>query len=193
LLLAAVLAPLPARAEDGLYGRFDGDVVITGGLGAGVATARPRAGMLSAEIETLYLDSAGLIATAERVGDTLGMTVGAKLRPLFLARFFGNLWTGSSFVDLLIDSLGLELGSWVGPLDRGTGAALWLGTGIEVPLSRQRRGFHLRFSARYVHTWEQDLAAPQAAPKGLRVLASIVYAGVMDWGLATRESLRRRP
>jgi hypothetical protein len=185
------VAPTTARAEDGVYGRFEGDLVVTAGLGGGVAPARPWAGIMAAEVEALYLDSAGLIATTERVGQTLGFTLGVKLRPLFLARFFSNVWTGNSFVDLLMDSLGLELGTWLGPVTQGAGSALWLGTGIEVPLGIRRQGLHLRLSARYVHTRADDLAAPDTASTGMRFLITLVYAGVLDSGVASRE--RPRP
>lgn len=143
-VLAAVLAAPAARAEgvvDSSYGRISGDATLGVGLGASVSAGGPRA---EGEVRVRYLESVGLLAAYEdgplvaSAARPQRALVGAlELRPLFLYRWLQGHETDRAWLDLAVDSLGLELGV-VGEQPAGQGfasqAAWLLGGGIEVPL-----------------------------------------------------------
>lgn len=118
---AALLAAGPARAEgsDGLYGRFEGDLELRVHAGAAFAAGGPA---LAASVAALYLSSAGVYlhytdalgSDAPRV--TRSLSGGVHLQPFFLARYAFDAERGPAFLDLLVDSLALELGAlWSAP------------------------------------------------------------------------------
>ena len=121
-LAAVLLVAAPARADggDGLYGRFDGDVELRVQAGAAFAAGGPS---LAAGVAALYLSTAGVYvhytdalgSDAPRVSRSVA--TGFHLAPLFFARYATNRELGPAFVDLLVDSLGFELGAcWSAPL-----------------------------------------------------------------------------
>jgi hypothetical protein len=120
-LAAALLAAAPALAggSDGLYGRFDGDLELRVHAGAAFAAGGPA---LAASLTALYLSSSGVYAhytdalgyAAPRVARSL--SGGVHLQPFFLARYAFDAERGPAFIDLLVDSLALELGAfWSAP------------------------------------------------------------------------------
>jgi hypothetical protein len=120
-LAAALLAAGPACADgrDGLYGRFDGDLDLRVHAGAAFAAGGPA---LAASVAAVYLSSAGVYvhytdalgSDAPRVSRSL--SGGVHLQPLFLARYAFDAERGPAFLDLLVDSLALELGAfWSAP------------------------------------------------------------------------------
>jgi hypothetical protein len=120
-LAAALLAAAPARAggSDGLYGRFDGDLELRVHAGAAFAAGGPA---LSASVAALYLSSAGIYAHyTDALGSdaplvTRSVSGGVHLQPFFLARYAFDTERGPAFLDLLVDSLALELGAyWSAP------------------------------------------------------------------------------
>jgi hypothetical protein len=120
-LAAALLAAAPARAggSDGLYGRFDGDLELRVHAGAAFAAGGPA---LSASVAALYLSSAGIYAHyTDALGSdaplvTRSVSGGVHLQPFFLARYAFDAERGPAFLDLLVDSLALELGAfWSAP------------------------------------------------------------------------------
>jgi hypothetical protein len=118
----ALVIATDARAEGDVepsYGRIEGDVTVVVGAGASIASGGPRA---AAELRARYLETAGLFATYED-GALVGSSVdprrvlafGLELRPLFLYRWLKGHETRRARWDLLLDSLGLELGmTWAG-------------------------------------------------------------------------------
>ena len=111
--LLAVPAPSPARAD--AYGRFDGDLGLR--LGAGAALAQGGAS-LGAQAAAVYLDTAGVYV---HYTDALGqdgpavlrsLATGLHLQPLFLGRYASNLESGPPRLDLLLDSLAIEVGAF---------------------------------------------------------------------------------
>jgi hypothetical protein len=147
---ALVLLPSRVRAEgpaDGTYGRIAGDMTLVGALGGVVAARGPRA---EAELRLRYLQSVGAFVSYED-GAVLGssaepervLTAGVEARPLFFFRWLRGREGGSAWLDLAIDSLGLELGA-VFAQPAGTGFAsvggLQLGLGVEVPLLPRSTG-----------------------------------------------------
>ncbi|MEO5732016.1 MAG: hypothetical protein ABI134_18970, partial [Byssovorax sp.] len=145
--LAALTATTPARAEDdGVYGRLDGDLELRAEAGAGFASGGPS---LAAGVSALYLGTAGFYvhytdALGTRGADvTRSIAAGLHLEPLFLARYASDLEHGPARLDLLIDSFGVEIGSfWSAPRGYGLAAepGLELAATLAVPLLARANG-----------------------------------------------------
>jgi hypothetical protein len=153
----AVGAP-PAAADEGwradesiqranldtTYGRIDGDVGVV--LGAGV-TLGPSAPRGTVDLRLRYLDTVGLFGFYE---DGFGGSDprriaggGFEIRPLFLGRWLEGVELSLAWLDLVIDSLGFELGAFFEePLGAGfaTRPGLQASLGIEVPLLPRASG-----------------------------------------------------
>jgi len=139
-----------SRKADTSYGRIDGDLSV--GLGAG-ATLGPRGPRAAVDLRLRYLWTAGLFATYED-GPLLGsdaeprraFAMGLEIRPLFLARWANGLESGNAWLDLTIDSLGLELGAvFVEPAGRSFGKSpgLQAGIGFQIPILPRATGPHV--------------------------------------------------
>jgi hypothetical protein len=108
------------------------------------------------------------------------------LRPLFVPRFLLGAETGSQWLDLLIDSIGLDLGAAIGPFDADVGAALAIGFGLDVPLflpERTSGGVFLRLAARYVTASALDRAAPRNGTTDWVLLAGLDFRALVATGL----------
>lgn len=99
---------------DTTYGRIDGDLGISVGAGASFGPSAPRAAV---DLRFRYLDTAGVFLSYE---DGLSATAsnprrivaaGFELRPLFLGRWLSGRELSIARADLLIDSLGFEVGA----------------------------------------------------------------------------------
>lgn len=135
------------KEPDSLHGRFDGDVAIVGAVGA---TFGPRSPRVTADVRFRYLSTAGLFVSYEQgppftdaAEPQRALALGLELRPLFLARW----GTGTEFarprLDLLVDSIGLELGAvFMQPEGARFGArpGLQVGLGLELPIFEQASG-----------------------------------------------------
>jgi len=159
LTLAASLA-LPAgtaRAEgrpEPTYGRLQGDLTLVAGVGAVVAA---RGGRAEGELRLRYLESAGVFASYEDgalVGSaaepTRVLAAGLELRPLFIFRWLTGRESQRARFDLVLDSVGLELGATLSQ-PAGTGFAsrtgMQAGLGLEVPILPRATGPWLGFHA----------------------------------------------
>jgi hypothetical protein len=202
--LLVALSFLPVRAiadshrDDGLYGRFAGDLWLGAALGGGVLAApggARDAGVL--ELRARYLDSVGPFLFAQGsglFGQESGWQLGGgvEIRPLFLARFLTARSLGNAWLDVLIDSLGLELGMAATGLEAHTRAALMVGGGLEIPLFLGAPRVSLRLGARLVHADADGQGVAPAVRNELSVLAALVVAAPVDAGLAGREGPRAR-
>jgi len=149
---AALTATAPARAEgDGVYGRLDGDLELRAEAGAGFASGGPA---LAAGAAALYLNTAGVYAHyTDALGShgadvTRSIAAGLILQPFFLARYGSDFEHGPARLDLLVDSFGLEIGSfWAAPRGFGLRAApgLELAATLAVPLLARASGPFLAF------------------------------------------------
>jgi hypothetical protein len=129
------------NAIDSSYGRVDGDVSVIAGLGGVVA---PRGLRAAGELRVRYLETAGLFATyddAEVWGSASeprrSIAMGIELRPLFLFRWLQGHELQRPWIDLTVDSLGLELGAvFAQPAGASFGSrrGLEVGFGIELPI-----------------------------------------------------------
>lgn len=196
--LAVLALASSARADrpaDGVYGRLDGDFVLSVGGGVVVpAERRPQIDWLG-ELRFRYLDSAGLVVAAEGADRLI---VAGDFRPLFLIRFLLNEWSGRAFLDLLLDSIGFELGAafvdWHHP--DNAGVALAVGFGLEVPILLPGvllDGLYLRLGARHVRASITDRAAPFAGVSDWTFHAALTVRGTVDLGVASREPPRFQP
>ncbi len=135
---------MDARGDDAVepsYGRIDGDVTVVVGAGGVITPGQPRA---TGEVRARYLETAGLFVTYEdgalvgSASDPLRVfAVGFELRPFFLYRRLQGLETRRARWDLLLDSIGLELGVVWGQPMGGSFASrpgVEAGLGIEVPI-----------------------------------------------------------
>jgi hypothetical protein len=129
LVAALLLGATSARAQtrdDGVYGRFHGDLEL--GLGLGAEIDSPARGALRASAH--YFSMAGVYFTYRDSfsdadsGDLRVLGFGIDLRPAFIPRWARNLQQGPAFVDLFVDSIALGLGAyWAEPADGDFGAA----------------------------------------------------------------------
>lgn len=134
------------RQHDGVYGRFDGDLTFTLGLGAELHDGA-RGAVIG---RALYYHSFGLTVsyTDALGGDAVPKRVVSgllELRPLFLPRWAYDLEWGRPLLDLTVDSLSLGAGVFVAR--RGdptsTKAGLELSLGVGVPLFAKAEGLWL--------------------------------------------------
>lgn len=166
-----VHAPLPG--SDGVYGRLDGSLTLSGSVGAELEAAEPRAQL---RLAAHYLWTAGVYG---RYSEAFGsaderpervVSFGIDVRPLFLPRFALDLEQGPSFLDLTLDSLSLTAGSYFAsslphqpapPRHRGFGErrGFETGLGLAFPLCGSARGLWLdaraerRFADRGQSAW----------------------------------------
>ena len=167
---------------DTSYGRLAGDSAIAGSLGAAIDVRGVRGAV---DLRYRYLQSAGIFVDYE---DGFGegseplrlLVAGFELRPLFLARYLQGHELGSPRLDLLIDSLALELGAFVGqPALGGFGdsAGLSFGLGLELPLLPRASGPML--SLRAAIRWSRE-ALSAADPTSVDVEA-FVFTVAIGW------------
>jgi hypothetical protein len=191
LTAALALSGGAARAEgsaEPTYGRFEGDITLVVGAGAAVAARGPRA---EGEVRLRYLESAGLFASYED-GPLLGsasvpervLAAGLEVRPLFLARWLTGRETRRARVDLMLDSLGLELGAVLAQSATESFASrpgVQAGLGLEIPLLREATGpwFGLHAGVR----WSEEALASgrdgDAADRGLFVAITLAWHEVI--------------
>jgi hypothetical protein len=165
----------PARAQagddDGVYGRFLGDLEL--GLGLGADLDSPTRGTIRGALH--YYSMAGVYVG---YGDAFGATgdgnqrllgFGVDLRPAFIPRWARNMQQGPAFVDLFIDSIGVGVGAfWAEPPagDFGSARGFETSLGAGLPLFATAPGPWLE--AHGTLRWQ----AGEAAEPSLLVLLS---------------------
>jgi hypothetical protein len=200
--LVSIACPARARADEGdtVYGRLAADVTLSAGLGGGLALGDRGGpdvtGTTTLELRARIVDSGGLVLAPEwRPEGDSRVFVGIDLRPLFLMRFLTNSESGDRYVDLLVDSIGIDLGAALGPFDDELGVALGVGLGIDVPLflpDATSGGLFLRLSTRWTHAEPTGQHAPPGGVNDLVVLGVLTVRGIVDAGIARWEPSRYR-
>ncbi len=150
---ALVLAGGPAQADgavDPSYGRVQGDLTLGLGLGATIAEGGTRA---EGELRVRYLESVGLFGAYEdgppvsSSSEPARVLVGGlEVRPFFLYRWLQGHETRRAWLDLAIDSLGLELGALAmqpAGTSFGSQSGVQAGLGLELPLLGEATGLWL--------------------------------------------------
>jgi len=157
-----------APSDDGIYGRLRSDTVWVIEGGGGVAWTNPDLRpSFNGTLRVRALDTFGLFAAYQNApgasrSDALGF--GLDLRILTLARIFSDLERGPQWLDLWLDSIGIELGAaWMrpgDPLHQGSGIGWWLGGGMDLPLFWSAGdAFCLRLQGRWTHSSPFDALA----------------------------------
>ncbi len=154
-----------AAGTDGVYGRFRGDLELSGEAGAAFASGGPS---FAVGLSALYLSTAGVYAT---YGDALGsddprvtrsFAGGLRIAPVFLARYALDAEHGPAHLDLLVDSIAFDVGTFFGQPARGDFSShpgLELGLGLRVPILPRVSGPFVGFRAAL--RWRpQDFDAP---------------------------------
>ncbi|MDH5490709.1 MAG: hypothetical protein OEY14_01920 [Myxococcales bacterium] len=177
-----------ARAEDpgdGVYGRLDADSTLAFGLGGGVELERGTPA-ICAELRLRFLDAAGpLLGLRWEPAQGVSLLGGVELRPLWPALFLSDRAMGRERLELLLHSLGVELGA---SLALG-GVAAWgwfWGVGAELPIvlpSSWARGLWLRLGARQL----------LGAHSGFTLTLSLRVGLPLNLGFAAWEPPRYRP
>jgi hypothetical protein len=155
LVLGSLFVASAAHAAegDGAYGRTDGDASVVVGVDGGTLGGRK---LIGGDLRLRYLDTAGLVLGYEEL-DALNKAqtegefrrdfrAGIELRPLFPARFLKAHEFGQSFLDLVIDSIGLDVGAiWIVRAAKDVPRpGFYTGLAIEVPLAAKANGPWLR-------------------------------------------------
>ncbi|HEY1955333.1 MAG TPA: hypothetical protein VGH28_06965 [Polyangiaceae bacterium] len=170
-----------ASRQDTSYGRVDADSAIALSAGAAIDVHGVRG---SVDLRYRYLHTAGFFLTYEdgfgagaepvRVG-----LAGLELRPLFLGRYLQGYELGAPRLDLLIDSIALELGGFVGqPASRGFGdaAGLVFGVAAEFPFLPKTNGPFLAVRAQL--RWSREaLSAADATSVDVEAFVVTVALG----------------
>jgi hypothetical protein len=142
---SAVIGGTSPALVDESYGRLDGDSALAISVGAAIDVRGVRGAL---DLRYRYLQSAGLFITYEE-GFGLGAeplrvgVVGLELRPLFLLRFLQGRELSMPRLDLLIDSIAIELGPFAAqPAGGSFGDVIGLsfGLGAELPLLGRASG-----------------------------------------------------
>jgi hypothetical protein len=144
----------------GAYGRFDGDLALSVQAGVELAQDPTRAlARLAAHYYSMagpYLSLRAPLTNSEERAAWLG-SAGIDLKPLFIPRWAMDLEHGPAFVDLMIDSLAISAGSFVGLGESSTrtrAAGFELGMGAGLPLLGTAAGPW--FEARYLLSWRHS-------------------------------------
>ncbi|MBK8170913.1 MAG: hypothetical protein IPK60_11300 [Sandaracinaceae bacterium] len=178
-----------AQDGDGLYDRFDNDVWFSLTAAASSAPSNDfNTTTFAPELRARYLDSAGVFLAMNFGSDTPRVLGGIDLRPIFLGRFLKNLSLHRAFWDLLIDSIGLDVGISTITINNQTRAALVVGTGLDIPvLFDGYPRLSIRLGLRYTRA-----DAPSAIATELALQAGLTLTFGADTGLAAREGPRTR-
>ena len=181
-----------AEAGDGAYGRLKGDLTLVVGVSGGLVAKSDRK-LVGGEVRLRYLDAVGAAFTYEEAdafkstsatgvghGDLHRSVLAAiEIRPLFPIRFFKNLEGEKRFFELVLDSIGLDLGTvWSvreGNATRRPG--LLVGLGVEVPIAAAATGPWLRLATSVRWSPERlDGVAAEDDPGGRAVVLSLGLA-----------------
>lgn len=194
---AALAVPCAASAQEvgGAYGRLDGDLVLSAEASGGVwSSAAITSGAMGVAARVRYLDMIGLAVGYDRAFASArhdAMWAAVDLRPAWFARFFSDLEHGPRWLDLMIDSIAIELGgAWMRPgepIGAGGGFGLCLGSGVELPLVWSRGDAVLfRASVRWLSSHPWDAQGTGASDSVVEAGAGLVFRTLLNTGLAER-------
>lgn len=145
--------------SSGVYGRFAGDVTMSAAAGAELGHDPARA-LLKLAAHYYWMAGPYLSLRSPPFDSDDGFFIasaGIDLKPVFIPRWAMDLERGPAFVDLLIDSLAVSAGSFVG-LGEHPGpsrpAGFELGLGAGIPLLAAASGPW--FEARYLLSWQHS-------------------------------------
>ena len=159
LSFAALVVPTVATAQegDGIYGRFDSALSVA--LSAGGTLSTHGDAGATFDVRLRVLNTGGFVAAVNvDPGQRTSGFFGVELRPFFPSVFLQSMSTGRPYLDLFLQSPGVELGLAM-PFERPVPIGVTWGVYLEVPLVRPDRfanGLGLRLGYRKT-TYYQDL------------------------------------
>ncbi|HVJ19642.1 MAG TPA: hypothetical protein VM686_29680 [Polyangiaceae bacterium] len=136
-----------SSGNDGVYGRFDGDLDLGFGAGGRFDGSSERFSLgtrLSAHYFSLagvYLEYADAFGQSDTAARSLGF--GVDVRPLFVPRWSQDMQGGSAFGNLTLDSISLALGAYYAQpedMDFGDERGFSASLGIAFPLALYATG-----------------------------------------------------
>ena len=185
----ACAAPASAQSPDGVYGRLRGDLSLSVEALGGAADTGAWAGMGSLAVRARALDMVGAVLGYDRAfaGARFDHAFAAvDFRPAFFARWSYDFEHGPGWLDLFVDSLGVELGAaWLRPgAGDASGAAFVLGGGADLPLYIGRSTvWSLRLATRYVSAQPFNAQGTGRDDSSVEFLAGLVFRGMVNAGL----------
>ncbi len=196
LLFGAPRSASADESEDGLYGRWDQDLVLALGAGGGATIAPGDADPVAVgDVRLRFLGAAGPVVSGAWAPDaTPHLFVGAELRPLFPALFLLDYSTNKPFVDLLLQSISVELGAAF-LLDGQRSTGFGVGLALEIPLVYPTvfaQGLWLRLGARRVIAPSEWASINGPGRSHWVAMATLVVALGIDAGLEDLEPARYR-
>ena len=180
-----------AQDGDGLYNRLDRDLTLSAEASAGGWVGRDTRPTVGVTVRARYLDEVGVVLGYDRAvtGDREdAVWTGVDFRPLMLGRWVYDLEGDSRLTDLIVDSIGLDLGvAWLRPGEvpgEGSGFGFVLGTGVDLPLTwRNGDAVSLRVSVRWISAQRWDVQGTGASDNAVVVSAGVVFRTMVDAGL----------
>ena len=162
-LAGAMSLGAPAEAQDGSYGRLEGDgsFAVEAGTSATFGPEAQSGESLALRAAVFYVHTVGLVAFYDESFELASQPTrrsfagSIEVRPLFLGRFARNLEQGPAWVDLTVDSLALSMGMWGAfpqprfcpPRDCPTDYGMQAGLGLDLPLWADADSLYVAFDA----------------------------------------------
>jgi hypothetical protein len=112
---AATVASTAAADDDGVYDRLSGDIDLRVGAGVAFGQGGPS---FAATAGAVYLSTAGIyVHYADALGSddptvARSFAVGIHVQPVFVARYLSAAERGPAHLDLALDSLAFEVGTF---------------------------------------------------------------------------------
>jgi hypothetical protein len=192
LAVATLVAPRIAAAQDGAYGRLDGDLDVSLGAGAAVAAGAPG---LAARASAVYAQIAGLhVGYVDALGQPSALVdrsiaAGVTLKPLFWGRFANELERGPARLDLFLDSFVFELGAfWAAPRGRDfvTEPGLEIALGLGFPIFSDATGpfIEVRGALRYRREDLTGAVPSDALDRGALLTVTLAWHHVLPAHIA---------
>jgi hypothetical protein len=203
IVALSALSALSARSAsadettEGFHHRWDrGDLYLELGAGGGVAIPEDGSarGLVAIEARARVIDMAGPVLAYRAAPNTSlenALILGVEVRPFFPALVLTGASSGSAWLDLFVESIGVELGAAFA-LDGRVRPAFVAGTSIEAPLyfpELSSTRLSLRLAARHVDGRRSFRNGdPDVVRSAWDALATLCVAFPVRVGIAGRQS-----
>jgi len=185
----ALASPASAQARDGVYGRLRGDLSLSVEALGGAIDTGVWSGLGSFAVRARSLDMVGVVLGYDRAfsGPRYDHAfIAVDFRPAFFARWSLDMERGPAWLDLFLDSIGLELGAaWLRPgSSDATGVAFVLGAGADLPIYiGDQSAWSLRLATRYISAKPWDAQGTGRDDSAVELLAGLVFRTTVSAGL----------
>lgn len=182
-------APAAAQSADGVYGRLRGDLALSVEVLGGAVDTGAWSGIGSVAVRARALDMVGAVLGYDRSFSAARfdhLFLAVDFRPAFFARWSYDFEHGPGWLDLLVDSIGIELGAaWLRPgSSDASGVGFVLGGGVDLPLHiGESTLWSLRLATRYISAQSWNAQGTGRDDSSVEVLAGLVFRGMVHAGL----------